>query len=690
MTKTPGEVKKGDSDLVDGNHPNLTTKVTHEEIDTAIAHGQQTKRVKKILPPYHGPAHKPHNETEPIITIGNKRELGEMGKIEEPLRPAVVEELTVTEIRHADGSGDEPQSGEANAANNKQLQTSDEDEREKYDENEKHAFLNKISDNNVTEKHDSVSKNPIQDFNMQSTSHVSDRENGASHAISQSTSELDLTFDNVKDGTKSTNFGPELQEAQIEGIRLVPAEPHVLPAAPAHPRTMWDLIQDQHASESEEKMHDVNNAIYQEPKTLPYRERLKKKPRVEKFDTESGEIEYETENFQHGLSNIEKHELPFSYALPWLQVRDKESGLKENGKTDKKLEAKSEPQTARRFAAVTSNEELRIPADMSKLLRLSEVPELGENVALRVVESGAADTEPQGRTKWYLLLLTGNSTIVQRRRSDFTKYLRLNLAARLSVEYDDVKVNKLILAPPRVLVNVSVYAPSDDVAEESQLDLKEKLEEKGEGPLHKLAESNATLLELSGEEYRVVRFLSLQAPQITTQPVPQPAAQVQHDEPRLTSMSSRHEDIEYVIYTFLGSACACAVILTIFLAFNKYLKKWKEWDWPWKYGKLDRAQRLPEEVETRCPVPPAVIYSGGFPQIRGSWMGREGSSGPLEPPSNSASNASLLQRYPGIELGASQPASPRHNKLRMYNCRPDRVLIASCRTAALNRRPPPH
>lgn len=667
-TKTPQEPVH--ADVIDGNHPNLTGKLTHEEIDTSLNVSRRpTKRVKKILPPYH--SHKDAFEKAKEV-LDKKLEVES-----EPLRPAVVEELTVTEIRHAaiySDSHDKPPREAGNAARNKEEQKEATVGKTQPDENENRTVFKEHPDN-VTEKNAFALENSIQGINMQSTPGVIKVETETLRM--NASNDADLVFEadsspgtRPADGTVSTPYREEPRESQIQGIRLVPDEPYI-----PTPRTMWDLIREQQVSASEEKLHDINNGIYPEPRALPYQELQTSKPPFVNFDAESAEVEYETENFQHGLSNIEKHELPFSYALPWLQEKDKEFDPKDNGKEadSKKFEGddgKGLPHSAR-FAAVSSNEELRIPADMSRLLQLSEVPELGGDVKLRVVQSGATDSEPMGRTKWYILLLTGNSTIVQRRRNDFTKYLRLNLAARLSVEYDDVKVNNVILAPPRVLVNVSVYAPSDDVAEESQLDLKEKFEEKGEGSLHKLAESNATLLELSGEEYRVVRFLSLQAPQ---QGAPLgPVAAAQRDEPHLTALSSRHEDIEYVIYTFLGSACACAVLLTLFLALNKYFKKWKQWEWRWNREKNERV-RLPEETDKHCTIPPAVIYSGGFPQIRGSWMSG-GSQAPSEPPANSASNASLLQRYPGIELTASQPASPRHNKLRMFNCRPDRVLV---------------
>lgn len=673
-TKKPQEVVPGD--VIDGNHPNLTGKLTHEQIDTSFNVSRRpTKRVKKILPPYH--SHRDNFETEKQKAKEemDKKPFGE--KKSEPLSPAVVEELTVTEIRHAvaadinSDSHDKPPRGAGNAALNKELQKEATVGETQPDENENRTVFKEQPDN-VTEKNAFALENSIQGINMQSTASVIKVETETLRT--NASNDTDLVFEGdsspatkLADVTVSTLYRDEPLDSQIHGIRLVPDDPHI-----PTPRSMWDLIREQQVSLSEEKLHDINNAIYPEPRALPYQEMQTSKPPFANFDAESAEVEYEAENFQHGLSNIEKHELPFSFALPWEQGKDTEFDAEDNGKEadSKKFEGddgKGLPHSAR-FAAVSSNEELRIPADMARSLQLSEVAELGENVKL-VVQSEA---EPMGRTKWYILILTGNSTIVQRRRTDFTKYLRLNLAARLSVEYDDVKVNNVLLAPPRILVNVSVYAPSDDVAEESQLDLKEKFEEKGEGSLHKLAESNATLLELSGEEYHVVRFLSLQAP-LQAAP-PGPVAAAQRDEPHLTALSSsRHEDIEYVIYTFLGSACACAVLLTLFLALNKYFKKWKQWEWRWKREKNERV-RLPQETDKHCTIPPAVIYSGGFPQIRGSWMSG-GLPAPSEPPTTSASNASLLQRYPGIELTASQPASPRHNKLRMFNCRPDRVLV---------------
>lgn len=220
--------------------------------------------------------------------------------------------------------------------------------------------------------------------------------------------------------------------------------------------------------------------------------------------------------------------------------------------------------------------------------------------------------------RWFLLLLAGNSTIVKLRQKDFAKYLKLNLAARLSLEYDDLRVNKVILIPPRLMVNVSVM-PSveggvEDIDEEFELD-----DDEEEAPLHKLAETNATLLELSGEEYHVVRFLSLRS-QIPVS---------LDDEPSATSMivNDRHGDIEIVIFVAVGGACAVVIIATAVIALLRYLRT-ANISWPFKTPKplwgLPRHQRMDETVPS-IGGPLTVIYSGSFVDRHngsssGSWI----------------------------------------------------------------------
>lgn len=111
------------------------------------------------------------------------------------------------------------------------------------------------------------------------------------------------------------------------------------------------------------------------------------------------------------------------------------------------------------------------------------------------IEAAEQQQQQQQRSvaRWYLLLLAGNSTTVRLRQKDFAKYLKLNLAARLSVEYNDLRVNRVEFKP-LLMVNVTIFSrPKDNE----------------EVPLHMLAATNATLLELSGEEYHVVRFLTI-------------------------------------------------------------------------------------------------------------------------------------------------------------------------------------
>lgn len=165
----------------------------------------------------------------------------------------------------------------------------------------------------------------------------------------------------------------------------------------------------------------------------------------------------------------------------------------------------------------------------------SERPGDGEPSAASSVLAADQNTP----SRWFVLLLTGNSTVAQMRRTDFAKYLKLNLAARLSLEYDEVRINRVLVVPPRLMVNVSVVPVSeraaaaaaaaatagvdaatgvDDIAASaavtaapsfshvSAYDSSSRIGSnrvEDDDPLHNLVETNATLMELSGEEYRV-------------------------------------------------------------------------------------------------------------------------------------------------------------------------------------------
>ena len=321
----------------------------------------------------------------------------------------------------------------------------------------------------------------------------------------------------------------------------------------------------------------------------------------------------------------------------------------------------------------------------------------------------------------YLLLLAGNSTIVRLRQKDFAKYLKLNLAARLSLEYDDVRVNRVVLAPPQLLVNVSVVTPSEGAA---AIDSEDALEEeaalddavlKEEEPLHMLAETNATLLELSGEEYHVVRLLSLRS----HSPDKKLDEDDDEDSPAMaTIISDKHSDIELVIYTTVGGACALVILATLFLTFGRYLRL-TDIQWPWRRPKSMytswnipathlRHRRMGDEYPALTTAPPTVIYSGSFAAraaaaaSANSWVdeyqtqpgamlsdevappGNPPMLGVKVPPGNPLYTDLEMGGGPGnvimghnaalyAETSSVQRQSP--SKLHLYSCRPGSIVI---------------
>jgi hypothetical protein len=360
-----------------------------------------------------------------------------------------------------------------------------------------------------------------------------------------------------------------------------------------------------------------------------------------------------------------------------------------------------------------------------ELQRLQELPEVDTrhdekyNTVIRTsgnpVDQGSAPSSspaPSSPTtgRSYLLLLAGNSTIVQLRQKDFAKYLKLNLAARLSLEYDDVRVNRVVLAPPQLLVNVSVVTPSEPAA---AIDSEEMVGEetfldsdviKEEEPLHMLAETNATLLELSGEEYHVVRLLSLHS---------HPSEKRLHEEQGLpatsTIISERQSNIELVIYTGIGGACAVVFLVTIFITFGRYLRT-ADLQWPWhKSESLYSSWTLPsnhlrhrrmDEYPSTTATPPTVIYSGAFAaRAANSWVDEyqaqssvvladdTGGTGMLGvgvmkfPAGNpfytdlemGGAVGNVIMGHNTETLGLQRHQSP--SKLHMFSCRPSSIVI---------------
>ncbi|VVC25618.1 Hypothetical protein CINCED_3A013907 [Cinara cedri] len=283
----------------------------------------------------------------------------------------------------------------------------------------------------------------------------------------------------------------------------------------------------------------------------------------------------------------------------------------------------------------------------------------------------AADQNTPSR--WFVLLLSGNSTVAQMRRTDFAKYLKLNLAARLSLEYDEVKINRVLVVPPRLMVNVSVVPVSErastaaaavaaaataaaaaaaasssssswpsSLSSAADPSISDRVIE-DDDPLHNLVETNATLMELSGEEYRVERFMSLKSQKPQTM---EEAAAV---------VSNRHADIDFFIYATVGPLCFIVVLGFLLRTLYKYVRKHSV-QWPWKRkfrqpsfwpgGRVDqRHHRMTDECSGDCGDSRGdcgaslslaeeiggcgssvnVIYSGEFEQsqqqqLSGSWL----------------------------------------------------------------------
>lgn len=96
---------------------------------------------------------------------------------------------------------------------------------------------------------------------------------------------------------------------------------------------------------------------------------------------------------------------------------------------------------------------------------------------------------------WMIFVLTGNSTVASRRQRDLGTYLRLNLAARLDADYNDVLINRILVTAGSVLANLSV--------DPSHLEFGST----GAAGLEALGQGNVTLLELSGHEFQVEKII---------------------------------------------------------------------------------------------------------------------------------------------------------------------------------------
>ncbi|KAI5753125.1 hypothetical protein M8J77_023695 [Diaphorina citri] len=269
---------------------------------------------------------------------------------------------------------------------------------------------------------------------------------------------------------------------------------------------------------------------------------------------------------------------------------------------------------------------------------------------------------------WFILQLTGNSTIVKLRQNDFIKYLKLNLAARLSVEYNEVHLNQVVLKPPQLLVNISIISSTDHTtsggAGEEYVDVVDQTVE--EAPLHRLAETNDTLLELSGEEYHVVRFLSLKSQE------PMSTEERSHK-----LIKDDHKDLEVFILISVGVVCLLMLFYCFLSAFQslRHYFSFHSISWPWNRPKdLFPAWNLPHRRmnDVTSPTDPLkVIYTGN----ESTWFDDNIPSSSLHHPEDSPVFG--LGALSNIDLGTSLDYSPRF-QVRMMRCNPNtQVLVPS-------------
>lgn len=239
----------------------------------------------------------------------------------------------------------------------------------------------------------------------------------------------------------------------------------------------------------------------------------------------------------------------------------------------------------------------------------SNVHEVNHYVPEDLQEEAEPEAGKRSVARWYLLLLSGNSTTVRLRQKDFAKYLKLNLAARLSVEYNDLRVNRVEFKP-LLMVNVTIFSrPKDNE----------------EVPLHMLADTNATLLELSGEEYHVVRFITIPSEH-------QEALASGFQSDSYTSsigMPPHHVDMGVAVY-FAIAAALVSILLAVFLVgLCRYLRrlladvKWR----PWRQYKpivfprwsLPLQHRMYADHIAHC----NVTYNGQLGREQPLWQGRQ-------------------------------------------------------------------
>jgi len=192
---------------------------------------------------------------------------------------------------------------------------------------------------------------------------------------------------------------------------------------------------------------------------------------------------------------------------------------------------------------------------------------------------GATETKPKQENKkptnWYLLYLSGNTSVVHKRLPDFLNYLKINLGGLTESDYEKVSINSVSYVPS-LIVNIS-FTGNYTVKQ-----------------LVKLSERNDSILVLSSIPFYLTTVTSHN--------------DILIPKPFTNSLSTAREE-EALIYLAIGAAIAfvlSAGVLVSILILVKKKDRIKDKE------PLIRSQS--RSLSSRYQDPPQMIYSETFSQ----------------------------------------------------------------------------
>lgn len=177
-------------------------------------------------------------------------------------------------------------------------------------------------------------------------------------------------------------------------------------------------------------------------------------------------------------------------------------------------------------------------------------------------------------TNWYLLNLSGNTSVVHKRLPDFLNYLKINLGGLANTDYENVSINSISYVPS-LLVNISFTG-------NYSMD-----------QLVKLAGRNDTLLILSSTPFLLTSVTSHK--------------DILIPKPFTNSLSTAREE-EALIYLAIGAAIAFVLSAGVLVSILILVKK-KD-----RIKDKEPLIRAQSRSFTRYQDPPQMIYSETFSQ----------------------------------------------------------------------------